>query len=136
MQPEAEAAFKKAASKLLQQTPVEAKDEPFCLLNLAELLISESHFAQEPEAGIQLLERSAAILEKIELRGQGVRPARARLLEFYAQHWSLTNRRRGMEYYEQSYALYRELNDSTSWNGKFQAAIEKAEESRKTSQET
>jgi predicted ATPase/DNA-binding CsgD family transcriptional regulator len=114
LQAEAEATFGKAVMSLLKQTPAQSMSDPDHLMTLAQLLTSQSHFAGEVQTGIHLLERSESILARLDSQGLDVRFLRAQILERYGQHWSLTDRTRALEYYEQSYALYQEVEDTAS----------------------
>ena len=114
LQVEAEATFGKAVEFLLPQTPVQSNNDTQSLMTLAQLLISQSHFTRELQAGIRLLEHSESIQERLEQQGLAVPSLRAQVLERYGQHWSLIDRTRAREYYEQSYALYREVDDTAS----------------------
>ena len=109
---EAEAAFGNAVSSLLQQTPVESMSDPQTLSTLAQLMTSLSLFADVPQAGRQWLERCESVLARLERVGSDVRAVRARVLELYGMHWSLSDRKLAREYYEQSYAVYQEINDA------------------------
>ena len=114
LQTEAEASFQRAVSYLLQQWPEQSTSDADILLTLAQLLTSQSHFTVELEASIRLLERSESVLMRLEQQSLDVRSARAQVLERYGQHWSLMDRKRARAYYEQSYALYQEMEDTTS----------------------
>ena len=114
LQDEAESAFGKAVMSLLKQTHAQSMRDPDRLMTLAQLLTSQSHFAGEVQTGIRLLERSESILARLDSQGLDVRSLRAQVLERYGQHWSLTDRTRAREYYEQSYALYQEVEDTAS----------------------
>jgi len=106
--------LKMAASSLLREKSVEAINDPTQLRLLAELLASQSHFTSGSQAGIQLLERCETILTRPELQASDIRSVRARVLELYGQHWASTDRERASNYYQQSYAAYQEINDTTS----------------------
>ena len=114
LQAEAESSFGKAVSSLMQQRLAQSQADTQSLMTLAQLLASQSHFTVENQAGISLLELAESILKQLEQLGLDVRSVRAQVLERYGQHWSLIDRIRAREYYEQSYSLYQELEDATS----------------------